>query len=123
MNDNELLAFADLLVRHLASVVAAERGYVERPCPVCADSRPRGSAGSGGGPSKAISLAAELREDLVEVSVRLGSGRCATCHGGQRVWSRGKLRLRPLSDRELINSAAKESVGSGRAPGGDRPTG
>jgi hypothetical protein len=123
MNEGELLAFADLLVRHLASVIAAERGYVEQPCPDCSETRPRRRGAAVVGLPETMSFAGGPHGGLISVSGRSAVGGCATCHGGQRVWARRKLRLRPLSDRELINRAAKESAVSGRTAGGDRPTG
>lgn len=118
MKPAELLAFADLLSRHLAGVIAAERGYVEKPCPSCSrvpardDGFVEGFAADGG----------VLRE-RIDIAVRVASGACPKCHGGRRVWFRPKARFRSLSDRELINRAARESAQSGRLPGGDRPEG
>lgn len=119
MKGAELIAFADLLTRHLASVIAAERGYVEKPCPSCSGPACRGLgiAESMDGIERGPFL------ERVSISSRVASGACQTCHGGQRVWSRPKTRFRPLSDRELINRAARESVQTGRLAGGERPSG
>ncbi len=119
MKCDELAAFADLLTRHLAAVIAAERGYVERACPRC--------SGTAGG-VLAPAVSEEAMEggpalERVRISARIASGACQMCHGGKRVWNRPRARFRPLSDRELINRAAREATHSGRLAGGDRPTG
>jgi hypothetical protein len=114
----DLVAFADVLRRHLATVIGAERGYVGKPCPTC--------SGAGRGVKTRKSADFVERAQLVHRGgsrSRATLAACPTCHGGQRVWARRTTRGRPLSDRELIELAARESEQTGQLAGGERPSG
>jgi len=121
MGDDELAAFSDLLVRHLATVIASERGYVATPCPACADQPVRRAAARPGDESL-LDSSPFGGVPRIAVSARVARS-CDVCHGGRRLWSRPRgRRLNLLSDRQLINAAAAQST-SDDVTGRDRPRG
>jgi hypothetical protein len=122
MREIELRAFADLLSRHLATVIASERGYLERPCPGCC----RRDASRRSGPAEVPARGDRLDApcfDRAGIAARVVRDGCDVCHGAKRVWSRRRSRGQSLSDRELIQRAAADHGSEGRAAGGERPTG